>query len=129
MDQRPRTEGERVLSGKTINAVARGALFATLKLILPARRSLKGRIAHHALPEHSSIASFCKASFSLPSMTARDGSSSLDDPMSPSDFTQAPRPCSDFVQEPFGFGSLRWTALGKGYKVDTSPRIPRRQLP
>ena len=41
---------------------------------------------------------FCEKIFGLPAMTARDGSASLDDLMSAFDFTQAPRPYSEFVQ-------------------------------
>lgn len=47
--------------------------------------------------EHASIAKFCERIFNLPAMTARDGDPQTDDLMSAFDFTQPPRPYSDFV--------------------------------
>jgi phospholipase C len=58
----------------------------------------KKGVIQHELREHSSIAKFCEQVFSLTAMTARDASASTDDLMSAFDFTQAPRPFSDFVQ-------------------------------
>jgi|SRR5579862_1660118 len=59
---------------------------------------VKKGLIQHELREHSSIAKFCEKIFGLPSMTARDGSASLDDLTSAFDVTQTPRPFSEFVQ-------------------------------
>ncbi|HVR85132.1 MAG TPA: alkaline phosphatase family protein [Planctomycetota bacterium] len=58
---------------------------------------VKKGIVQHELREHSSIAKFCEKIFGLASMTDRDGSDATDDLMSAFDFTQTPRPYSDFV--------------------------------
>jgi phospholipase C len=58
---------------------------------------VKKGIVQHELREHSSIAKFCEKIFGLASMTGRDGSSGTDDLMSAFDFTQTPRPYSDFI--------------------------------
>ncbi len=58
----------------------------------------KRGVVQHERREHASIAKFCERIFGLPAMTARDADPATDDLMSALDFTQAPRPYSDFVQ-------------------------------
>jgi phospholipase C len=55
----------------------------------------KKGVVQHAVREHSSICALCEKIYGLPAMTARDAS--IDDLTSALDFTQAPRPYSDFV--------------------------------
>lgn len=57
----------------------------------------KKGVIQHELREHCSIAKFVEKTFRLPSMNARDGSTTTDDLSSAIDVTQAPRPYSDFV--------------------------------
>jgi phospholipase C len=51
-------------------------------------------VVDHTLREHSSILKFCEAVFGLPAMSTRDAQA--DDFMADFDFTQTPRPFSDF---------------------------------
>jgi phospholipase C len=55
----------------------------------------KGEV-QHTVREHSSIDHFCETIFTLPAMSARDAQA--DDLMGAFDFTQSPRPYTDFVQ-------------------------------
>ena len=57
----------------------------------------KRGVVQHERREHASIAKFCERLFGLPTMTTRDADPATDDLMSALDFTQAPRPYSDFV--------------------------------
>jgi phospholipase C len=57
----------------------------------------KSGVIQHEQREHASIAKFCERIFGLPTMTTRDDDPATDDLMSAFDFTQAPRPYSDFV--------------------------------
>ena len=57
----------------------------------------KRGVVQHERREFSSIAKFCELVFKLPTMTARDADPETDDLMSALDFTQTPRPYSDFV--------------------------------